>query len=78
MIKKIVTIEFKDDHKETFECSDPPRMNGPFYTLYLSWEHFVDIPIEQINRVITREVWRKKSNAKPIRTSKKVLGFQRK
>ena len=78
MIKKVVTIEFKDDHKEVYDCIDYPRVNGPFYSIFPSKEEEVDIPLELIGRIHIREVWKKHGNEPTIQTPKRFSGFERK
>ena len=56
MIKKKIKVQYKDDKIEEFEAVDN-FVNGPFYRIFLTHERTVEIPIEAIKRIVTKEVW---------------------
>lgn len=58
MIKKKITITYKDDTKETFEAIESYVMNG-FYRICLSHEKTFEIPVENIFRIKTQEIWKR-------------------
>lgn len=58
MIKRIITITQKDDKDQEFEAIDS-YIIGTFYKIILSHQKTIEIPIETILRIKTREIWKK-------------------